>query len=204
VVRLVFIQDNLNRCVCIQDPEETKLRSKLQRTRIHKRRIHKRTLCTSTYALASSEKLHTGGSIDYVDLKWLTMIYYILDCNVYSIYSIYCIYIYTLFFEYIIQILYKYDRRVFTEFLAVRAIAAWKGPISPRRSATSWAPQSCSWSSNVFPLRQSRWALDKFQPHPVPTENVSVCRMIGKMVPAVGKIQSIYWYYKKGMIPTEK
>jgi len=28
--------------------------------------------------------------------------------------------------------------------------------------------------------------------------------MIGKMVPAVGKIQSIYWYYKKGMIPTEK
>ena len=196
MVRLVFIQDNLNRCVCILDPEETKLRSKLQRTRIHKRRIHKRTRCTSTYALASSANLHTGGSIDYVDLKWLTMIYYILDWNVYSIYYIYI--------HYFLKILYKYDRRVFTEFLAVRAIAAWKGPISPRRSATSWAPQSCSWSSNVLPLRQSRWALDKFQPHPVPTENVSVCRMIGKMVPAVGKIQSIYWYYKKGMIPTEK
>ena len=29
-----------------------------------------------------------------------------------------------------------------TEFRAVSAIAAWKGPISPRRSATSWAPQS--------------------------------------------------------------
>ena len=52
-------------------------------------------------------------------------------------YILYILYIYTLFFEYIIQILYKYDRRVFTEFLAVRAIAAWKGPISPRRSATS-------------------------------------------------------------------
>ena len=35
------------------------------------------------------------------------------------------------------------------EFLAVRAIAAWKGPISPRRSATSWAPPCFTMVLNI-------------------------------------------------------